>query len=462
MNQNNNNEFENLFKRAAEQYPLDTDTANWDAVLSKLEETEKKKPFFFFSKRTGITLSLILFVGFLSSLVTGILVWDEATKTFNKIKIEKNTSAQPNNTNSNSTTIHSQPEMNKTTQKKIADEVYDKVVNKLNTQQHSILLTAPNKNGAFKSNLTNIKSNNSRSTTKKIVNTQLLPSNLGNTQTTTAQTITSELIAVESTAAQLPKIESATNKVKPTSETIPQGQIHQQNNQLVEKTNSDTIQTTTSNNTPSKSNDKKNSTVGNKFFYAGLLYSKDRSTIGFEPNMGKGYSYQVLLGYRLNNKLSFETGIHIEKKELYTTNDTYYKEVINPAGTVVWIESESKLIELPFTVKYDLLNSKKHNFFASLGISSYITNSEHIEYEEKLNGLTVYEYLQLEKRSSDFFASTNFSLGYNFKMGKKFQIRVEPYINLPIKGIGKGSAPIVSRGIYMGLIYNFQKKSLKQ
>ncbi len=142
-------------------------------------------------------------------------------------------------------------------------------------------------------------------------------------------------------------------------------------------------------------------------------------------------------------------------------NDNYYAKVLNPAGTIVWVKSENRPNEIPIIVKYHMLNRNRHNIFGTIGLSSYITNSEHLEYEEELNGVTTSEYIELEKRTSNFLASANFSLGYQFKIRNKYQIRIEPYLNLPIKGIGKGDAQIISKGIFIGLIYNSPKKMLK-
>jgi len=484
MNQNNDQEFENLFKRAAEQYPLDTDTANWDAVLSKLEESEKKKPFWLFTKRTGLTVLLILLVGFISSLVTGIIVWNNSNnenKKANTIQ-QQGKSTLPNNTTQSETELK--------VEKKIADEVYNKVVDQLNNQASKQIQAIKQANKA----VTEVKKNKATGIQSFVqmekstaISTIDKNEKLAVTNSITPKSSTTKLIDEKSNVSNEGRnklvIQNGT-AVEAKQETASNGALLNKNSTInnsntttdeaVATTNSkpllalnkakiDTVKTTdSSSNITTKAVEKKKDSLGNKYFYAGLLYARDKSSIGFEPNKGRGYSYQLLVGYWLSKRLSFETGIHIEKKELYTTNDNYYKKVLSPVGTILWIESESRLIEIPLTVKYDMLNSKKHNFFGTLGISSYITNSEHLEYEEELNGVTTSEYLELEKRTSDLFASANFSLGYQYTLGKKLKFRIEPYINLPIKGIGKGEAPIVSKGVYLGLIYQFQKKMLKQ
>ncbi|MCK9402964.1 MAG: hypothetical protein M0Q26_06170 [Chitinophagaceae bacterium] len=59
------------------------------------------------------------------------------------------------------------------------------------------------------------------------------------------------------------------------------------------------------------------------------------------------------------------------------------------------------------------------------------------------------------------FATTNFSLGYQFRAGKIGSLRIEPYLNLPLKGIGKSQERIISRGVYLGWIYDYPKRKLK-
>ena len=58
-----NNEFENLYKKAAENFPLKADDASWQSVLSALEEDDKKTPFYF--NRNFILGLLLVLVSFL-------------------------------------------------------------------------------------------------------------------------------------------------------------------------------------------------------------------------------------------------------------------------------------------------------------------------------------------------------------------------------------------------------------
>ena len=45
-------------------------------------------------------------------------------------------------------------------------------------------------------------------------------------------------------------------------------------------------------------------------------------------------------------------------------------------------------------------------------------------------------------------------LGYEWKAGNGLNLRVNPYLQIPLKTIGMGSMPVVSTGIYLGLYFH--------
>jgi hypothetical protein len=188
------------------------------------------------------------------------------------------------------------------------------------------------------------------------------------------------------------------------------------------------------------------------------MYATDKSSINFEASKGSGHSMALVLGYQFSKRFSIETGIHIEKKEYYTKGEHFDKSILPATGKILWIESENKLIEIPVSLKTDFLNNQKHQLFGSFGISSFLVNNESYEYEEEINGVIQSEYVEFTKNTSNLFATVNMSFGYEYKIKNKFRLRIEPYLNLPLSGIGKSKEPVLSKGIYFGLLYNFHKK----
>lgn len=443
MSQNQDKEFEHLFKRAAEHYPLDTDSADWDSVLNRLNEAGQRKPVGFLNKRNSLLLLLLLAVGTISSLVTGLIVWNRAEKQNNGTQIK--TSAVDSINGS---------------EKKIADQVYRHVIETLNKPQ-----AAPATNTTTAATTKQIPAKPQPATAQRnTLPTAVQPKN-GQQKAKagriiTADPITGSLTTNQPTAAAV-SASTGTDFTKAITPTA----VPASAESAVPATASTDSATTSAAAAPAndlQQRNKKTATPGNKHFYAGILYARDESSIGFESNRGQGYSWQLLAGYRFAKRWSIESGIHIEKKEYYTNGEHTNKAFLNPAGTVLWIESESHLLEIPLTVKYDVLLKKRHNLFVATGLSSYIINREDFEYEEEVNGVIQKSNLALTKTTSNLFSTVNLSLGYQFRLGKIGSIRIEPYLNLPISGIGKGESPIISKGIYAGWVYDFRKRKLKQ
>lgn len=462
MNLNNDKEFENLYKRSSENYPLNTDSSDWEYVLNKLEEKEEKKGFFF-RKKFLLILLLLVAVGVISSLVTGLIMRNTSNNSKNEILINKKTKAEAELKNEN----------------KIADAVYRKVIDSIKKTQP--LATASLNEQKATGNTTDVKqfveknkkAGKAGKTSSKIIATAVKGKDVF------AKSLQSEKIPAikEQGAVNTPagikdggKTQELTETLKNTgakikmdaatvaSETKPEVKASTESLKETAKV----ADTAASNALKTGSKAKAKSKFAGKHFYGGLLYATDKSSLRFESTPGKGYSWAVVLGYKFNKMLSIETGFHFEKKEYFSAGESFANKKILPAtGTILWVESENKLIEIPVTLKIDYLNTRKHNLFATVGFSSYLVNREFYEYEEEINGVLHDGSVLYANKTSNLFATANLSLGYQFKAGKIGNLRIEPYVNLPLRGIGMGKEPVISRGVFLGWIYDFPKRKLK-
>lgn len=437
MSQNRENEFENLFKRAAENYPINSSSADWNAVLVGLEEeSNDKMGFFLFNKKYALFAIILFVVAILSSIITGLIVWNSSTnKKNNKIENVNKINIQQNNTN----------------EKKIAADVYEKVMLEIkNNHITSIANSNPRIINSSKSNLLQVQKNQTS-----------LPIAESKVQVPITKDIQNNQMKLESNIP--PSIETLianSNKSENGSVVISKNSTDSSEEIKVEKPTYPNA-----NNLTSSNKETKNSTVkinnNSKYFYGGILYAKDKSSIKLEPNKGIGYSLAFMMGYHFSKNWSIESGLHVEKKELYTTGANFDKSILQATGNIVWIESEAKLLEIPITIKRDLFQKKKHSLFATMGLSSFIVNKETVEYEEEIGGVFQNETVVFNKNTSNIFSTINLSLGYQYKLGKIGNIRIEPYFNIPIGVIGNSKTPVYSKGIFLGWTFDFHNNSLK-
>lgn len=203
-----------------------------------------------------------------------------------------------------------------------------------------------------------------------------------------------------------------------------------------------------------KSNNNKKNRASNKkqtFFYAGLIVAPDLSTIKFQSIKGTGTTFGVLLGYQLNRKWAIETGAYYDHKKYYTDGEYFKKESTNPSYKLLNVDGSCNMWEIPINIRYNLSMGEKTKWFATAGLSTYLMTSERYVSTYSYNG-SVWPYPWNNKNSSQYWLSIiNMSIGYEQKLGKIGNLRLEPYLRIPLKGMGSGSLPIMSAGLNIGI-----------
>jgi hypothetical protein len=194
--------------------------------------------------------------------------------------------------------------------------------------------------------------------------------------------------------------------------------------------------------------------------YAGVVLGPALNEVKSQGLKKMGFDIGIIAGYQLNGKLSIETGLLFAKK-YYFSDGKYF----NPGKTnasmpasmkVLSLEGSSAVIEVPVKLKYDVLQINKVNLFTSAGVSSYLLTKEKNKYRALLNGTEQNITSTYKKGSRYFAAAVDLSVGYERKIGKFTSIRIEPYLQIPLKGIGVGAMPVMSSGLHLGITRHIQ------
>jgi hypothetical protein len=191
-------------------------------------------------------------------------------------------------------------------------------------------------------------------------------------------------------------------------------------------------------------------------FYIGVIAGPDFSTVKLDKINKTGITVGVIAGYRLNKKLSIESGLLFDKKYYYSEGKYFNsKHLYLPTYTTLDnVDGDCQMVELPLNLKYDFASNKKANWFALAGVSSYFMKKENYTYRYQESGWPKEKSVSLKDASQIWASVMNLSLGYSHNIGKTGNLRIEPYIKMPIRNIGIGSLPITSAGIYFGFTKN--------
>jgi len=437
-----NDDMDELFKRAAENYPLDTKTADWNKVLAALQNETETKP-----EKKGnkngrfLWLLLLLPLGLICNRFysPGNLSKEEISKTSAEEKSSSNnlttqeeditfnktnsaTTDELNTTNTNTTNTIVGPAGNNKKDLSTKNSSLGIPGISVQTPKNSsfVITNRPGAKAARYSSTYNSASSSNRARNESVSNPGFVteePSSFRNY-------ISSIVLSKRTMDAFSTSVNRSMNP------------LFQQKNEI-----------------------KQNIQVARrKKLYAGFMGGIDATTVKFQKIENTGFSYGLLLGYQFNKKWSIETGAYLERKYYYS--DGKYvntSKLYLPANT--WIDDASgncKMIEVPLVVKYDISTHKNSNWFATFGTSSYIMQKENYTYNYYYGTIgPVPHKKEYSNSSTNLFSALSISGGYTHRLGNFGDIRVEPYVKLPLSGMGTVKLPFSSTGLQIGVIKKF-------
>lgn len=192
--------------------------------------------------------------------------------------------------------------------------------------------------------------------------------------------------------------------------------------------------------------------------YAGIVAGPDLSNVKWQQITNPGYTAGVVLGYRFNRRLSAETGLYWAHKAYYTDGEYFDKKKADiPAGwNVNSMNGTCGMFEIPVNLRWDFAYLKNGSFYAVAGLSSYMMKKEAYKYEASSGSSYWPENASYTNSGNNFLSIMNLSVGYSLHWGKVGDVRIEPYFKIPLKGVGIGSLPITSTGLYLGITHSFR------
>lgn len=211
-------------------------------------------------------------------------------------------------------------------------------------------------------------------------------------------------------------------------------------------------QTTTNKSKPLNLSSRKGS------FYITPMAGLDFSNVKFSSAGRTGFNGGVQIGYYFTDRLSLHTGIVYNKKNYKARGKDF-----TPKGPMVYydidkIEGGCAMFDIPINIRYDLNIKQRSRYFISAGVSSYLMDKEDYNYYYYNNAGN---YAERNWKTSDnsnyLFSILNISAGMEKQLSNKISFMAEPYLKLPMQGVGNGEIRLNSFGINLGLKFQLGK-----
>jgi hypothetical protein len=179
------------------------------------------------------------------------------------------------------------------------------------------------------------------------------------------------------------------------------------------------------------------------------------------------YSMGILVGKSFNkNKLLIQTGAIYAKfvnREMYSQEKRVGK---NTVTEYIPLEGSFYVLDIPLRVQYNFETYKPHyQLFVSTSLSNYMFLEEKVvqttlpkNSNKRYNANAYYPSKKTQLGEKMEWASTiTLSVGLERKLNANTSISFEPYIMIPLKGIGSEAIKLKATGLMMKL--NFQGKN---
>lgn len=161
------------------------------------------------------------------------------------------------------------------------------------------------------------------------------------------------------------------------------------------------------------------------------------------------------LGYTFNNRFTIRAGFYSGRKVYSALADAYHPpdDFYTYYPYLEKVDADCKVYEIPLSVSYNFSKSSKKSFFASAGISSYLMKTEKYNYFYKYypTGPSLNKEWTIKNENKHFFSGLTLSGGYQRNLSKQVSLMVEPYIKLPLSGVGYGKVKLNSGGILFSI-----------
>jgi hypothetical protein len=166
----------------------------------------------------------------------------------------------------------------------------------------------------------------------------------------------------------------------------------------------------------------------------------------------------VLATYALTNKISVTTGA-VYSRKLYNYGG------IGSAGTAymknAWqVDADCIVLDVPLNVNYTFLKRRNYSIGVNSGLSSYFMLNEKYKYiTGPQGGPQKLSELEIKNQNQHIFGVANLSLSFERRITNTLSFGVQPFVKLPLTGIGNGNARLKSTGVAFSLNLGLFPKS---
>ncbi|MBB6127765.1 hypothetical protein [Mucilaginibacter lappiensis] len=191
-------------------------------------------------------------------------------------------------------------------------------------------------------------------------------------------------------------------------------------------------------------------------FTLAIMAAPDLNAVNSFNRNQVGTNFGVQLGIHLSKKLSISTGASYAVKPYQATGSQY--------NSIAWqgkssndlpdyVSANCKVLDIPLNLNYQFYAKGRNKFAIGSGLSSYIMLRENYHFSFADGSKPSYD-VQVDGRNQHWLGVLNLNATYERRINSKFSTIIQPYMKLPVTGIGVGRVDLRSTGVAVGVSWN--------
>ena len=175
--------------------------------------------------------------------------------------------------------------------------------------------------------------------------------------------------------------------------------------------------------------------------------SLDMSATGLDGFTDPGTMFGLAAEYYFAPGWSLQSGAALAVKKYAALGSEYennWPQARNEA--LISAVANCLVLDIPLNLRKYFYTKKGKTFFASTGVSSYLMLREDYDYDYTEDRPNWDPTGQWRNDNQHYFGILNLSFGYETPIGKNLALGIEPFMKLPMTGLGQGRVRFLSFG----------------
>jgi hypothetical protein len=197
----------------------------------------------------------------------------------------------------------------------------------------------------------------------------------------------------------------------------------------------------------------KKQTIGRPQFAFTVVAAPDITGVGSFSQSKIGGNFGLLFSAGIGKRFTVTTGA-VYAKTPYSTSFADYHSVYKFKTDPQTVNADCRILDIPINVDYTVYNKSSNKISVGSGLSSYLMLKENYHYNYAnayTQGPTDYN---ISNQNKHFLGVLNLDVSYQRKLNSKFGIDVQPYMKVPLTGIGYSKLKLQTAGVAVGLSWN--------